>query len=113
MTPLMLSLLLSLQMLGFTPTVEAFSVSAYDNSNGAPPFEGLTASGLYTREGFAACGPSFPFGTWLIVDGRGYICQDRGGAITDGHVDIWMEDEAAAIEWGRQEKWVIVVGEGR
>jgi 3D (Asp-Asp-Asp) domain-containing protein len=113
MTPLMLALLLSLQVLGFTPTVESFSVSAYDNSNGAPPFEGLTASGLYTREGYAACGPSFRFGTVFIIDGRGYICQDRGGAITDGHLDLWMETEASAIEWGRQEKWVIVVGEGR
>jgi 3D (Asp-Asp-Asp) domain-containing protein len=93
--------------------VRSMSVSAYVNSGGAPPYQGLTASGQYTREGFAACGPSFPFGTVFIIDGRGYICQDRGGAITDGHLDLWMADEASALEWGRQEKWVIVVGEGR
>jgi 3D (Asp-Asp-Asp) domain-containing protein len=108
-----LALLLALHSVGFHATVATFSVSAYTNAGGAPPFEGLTASGQYTREGFAACGPSFPFGAYFLVAGKWYICQDRGGEITDGHLDLWMADEAAALEWGRQEKWVIVIGEGR
>jgi 3D (Asp-Asp-Asp) domain-containing protein len=106
-----LALLLALHGVGFHATVATFSVSAYTNAGGAPPFEGLMASGLYTREGYAACGPSYPFGTVFIIDGRGYICQDRGGAITDGHLDLWMADEAAALEWGRQELPVIVLEE--
>jgi 3D (Asp-Asp-Asp) domain-containing protein len=106
-----LALLLALHSVGLHATVVPMSVSAYTNAGGAPPYQGLTASGQYTREGFAACGPSFPFGTVFIIDGRGYICQDRGGAITDGHLDLWMADEAAAVGWGRQTLPVIVLEE--
>jgi 3D (Asp-Asp-Asp) domain-containing protein len=107
------ALLLALHSIGLHATVQSMSVSAYTNAGGAPPYQGLTASGVQTVPQTVACGPSFRFGTVFIIDGRGYICQDRGGAITDGHLDLWMADEAAALEWGRQEKWVIVVGEGR
>jgi 3D (Asp-Asp-Asp) domain-containing protein len=106
-----LALLLALHSVGFHATVATFSVSAYTNAGGAPPFEGLMASGLYTREGYAACGPSFPFGTVFIIGDRAFVCQDRGGAITDGHLDLWMADEAAALTWGRRQLPVIVLEE--
>jgi 3D (Asp-Asp-Asp) domain-containing protein len=106
-----LALLLALHSVGLHATVVPMSVSAYTNAGGAPPYQGLTASGVQTVPQTVACGPSYPFGTVFIIDGRGYICQDRGGAITDGHLDLWMEDEAAALEWGRQTLPVIVLEE--
>jgi 3D (Asp-Asp-Asp) domain-containing protein len=99
------ALLLALHSIGLHATVVSMSVSAYTNAGGAYPFQGLTASGVQT----VACGPSYPFGTVFIIDGRGYICQDRGGAITDGHVDIWMADEVAALDWGRQTLNVVII----
>ena len=35
------------------------------------------------------------FGTVFIVDGVVYVCQDRGSAITDGHLDMDTSEEAA------------------
>ena len=70
------------------------SVSAYAD-------HGYTASGAWTRQGVAACGPSFPFGTMFLVAGKWYACMDRGGLVTDGHLDLWVADEDAAWEWGR------------
>ena len=71
------------------------SVSAYAD-------HGITASGAWTRQGVAACGPSFPFGTLFVVQGRPYVCMDRGSLVTDGHLDLWHSSEDAAWEWGRQ-----------
>jgi len=87
------------------------SVSAYTNSGGVHPYEGLTASGAYTREGVAACGPSYAFGTLFFVPslGRWFVCQDRGGAITDANLDLWFASEDEALEWGRQGLEVIIV----
>jgi 3D (Asp-Asp-Asp) domain-containing protein len=103
------ALLLALHSIGLHATVVSMSVSAYTNAGGAPPYQGLTASGVQTVPQTVACGPSFRFGTVFIIDGRGYICQDRGGAITDGHVDIWMADEVAALDWGRQTLNVVII----
>ncbi len=75
------------------------SVSAYTNADGAG--HGITASGVRTREGMAACGPSFPFGTVFVVQGKPYACMDRGGLVTDGHLDLWVSDEDTAWEFGR------------
>ncbi len=110
MTTAVLSVLLMLRMLGIPTQVVSLSVSAYWDGSGAPPYKGLTASGYYTRPGYCACGPSYPFGTMFYIPGRGaVVCADRGGAITDGHIDLWMESEEAAIEWGRHNLAVIVV----
>jgi 3D (Asp-Asp-Asp) domain-containing protein len=88
------------------------SVSAYVNETGAPPFAGLTASGAYTAPGVAACGPSFPFGMVFYVPGHGaVICLDRGGAITDKHLDLYMAE--GAWEWGRRELPVMILWRGK
>ena len=85
----------------------SMSVSAYTDADGAG--HGITASGAKTRPGIAACGPSFPFGTILLVGAKWYVCMDRGSAITDGHLDVWHQDEDAAWQWGRKELLVVVV----
>jgi 3D (Asp-Asp-Asp) domain-containing protein len=65
---------------------------------------GLTASGTYVEEGRTiACPPSFEFGTKLNIEGIGLrICEDRGGAIKSGHLDLYMDSLNAAIEFGRK-----------
>lgn len=89
-----------------TVSVATFSVSAYTNDtrDRTDPLYGITASGLHTAPGTLACGPSYPFGTIFHVPGYGWaVCVDRGGAITDAHLDLWMEQEADALRWGRRE----------
>lgn len=89
------------------------SVSAYTNADGAWPYQGLTASGVYAVPGVAACGPGYPFGTLVWAPGHGWLtCLDRGPAITNDHIDVWMEDRGAAIEWGRQRLHVLIVRPG-
>ena len=92
------------------PELLSFSVSAYTDANGMPPW-GITASGVQTRDGICACGPSYDFGTLFVLpSGKVLECQDRGGAITDEHLDMWTDDEAWALDvWGRREldAWVI------
>ncbi len=108
--PTILAILLSLRLMGVPAQIESMSVSAYSNANGAPPFAGLTASGYYTRPGYCACGPSYPFGTMFYIPGHGaVVCADRGSATTDGHIDIWMPTEAEAWAFERHELKVVVV----
>ncbi|UKS30185.1 3D domain-containing protein [Paenibacillus sp. HWE-109] len=88
-----------------------YEVTAYTNSfqsTGKRPGDrgyGITASGKKTEEGVtAACGPDLAFGTRVEIPelGRTYTCQDRGGAIKDGHIDVYMTSEKRAKQFGRQ-----------
>lgn len=74
-----------------------FSVSAYCDV-------GMMAGGRETYAGAAACGPGVAFGTQFILgDGRIVECMDRGGLVTDRHIDVWMDSCEAAIQWGRRD----------
>jgi len=69
----------------------------------------ITASGVPPAVGVAACPREWPFGTRLVVPGYGQAtCLDRGGAIVGQRVDVVMETEREALEWGRREvrAWV-------
>ena len=96
-------------------TFATMSVSAYDNASGMPPW-GVTASGARTAPGICACAAGIPFGTLFIpIDGDmplvGYRCEDRGGAVTEGYLDLWMASEAEALRWGRRNiRFAIVKG---
>ena len=102
-------LLLALSLAGIPAETRTLSVSAFTDADGAHPYRGLMASGQYTRQGAAACGPSYAFGTLFVVAGKPYICLDRGPAISDGHLDLWHADRETALLWGRQELAVVVV----
>ena len=79
------------------------NVSAYDDSSGEYPYIGLTASGEKTHHGIVAAGPGIPFGTEVFILGYGKgIVLDRGSAITDSHMDIWMSSNDLAWQWGRR-----------
>lgn len=88
------------------------SVSAFTDADGAPPYRGQMKSGAYTAPGAAACPPSMPFGTVLFVPGfGGVVCLDRGGAVTEGKLDVWTwkgRDWALNI-WERRQLTVVVL----
>jgi 3D (Asp-Asp-Asp) domain-containing protein len=65
---------------------------------------GITASGKKVKEGRTiACPPSLKFGTKLNIDKIGIrVCEDRGGAITSGHLDLYVDSVSEALEFGRK-----------
>lgn len=67
----------------------------------------ITASGAPVEPGVtAACGPDYPFGTQVYIPGYGWrTCQDRGGMIENGEVDIAVEVED--LTWWSGVVWVI------
>ncbi|MCP1159286.1 3D domain-containing protein [Bacillus infantis] len=43
------------------------------------------------------------FGTKVNIDGVGLrICEDRGSAITEGHIDVYVSSLSAAQNFGRK-----------
>ncbi|MGF9741917.1 3D domain-containing protein [Bacillus safensis] len=89
---------------------QTYEVTAYTNgaestgkSAGDPDY-GVTASGARTKTGHTiACPPSMSFGTRLDIEGIGVrTCEDRGGAITEGHIDLYVAGVAQAQAFGRQ-----------
>lgn len=89
---------------------QTYEVTAYTNgaestgkSAGEPDY-GITASGARTKTGHTiACPPSMAFGTRLNIEGIGVrTCEDRGGAITEGHIDLYVAGVSEARDFGRQ-----------
>ncbi|WP_428828506.1 3D domain-containing protein [Bacillus altitudinis] len=90
--------------------IQTYEVTAYTNgaestgkSAGEPDY-GITASGARTKTGHTiACPPSMAFGARLNIEGIGVrTCEDRGGAITEGHIDLYVAGVAEARSFGRQ-----------
>jgi 3D (Asp-Asp-Asp) domain-containing protein len=65
---------------------------------------GITSSGTKVKEGRTiACPPSLKFGTKLNIDKIGIrVCEDRGGAIKSGHLDLYMDSVSEALKFGRK-----------
>lgn len=89
---------------------KTYEVTAYTNgaestgkSAGDPDY-GITANGTRTKTGHTiACPPSMAFGTRLNIEGIGVrTCEDRGGAITEGHIDLYVAGVDEARSFGRQ-----------
>lgn len=90
-----------------TQTFEVTAYTAGAESTGKTPSDptyGITASGEEVREGYTlACPPSMAFGTVVAIEGVGErVCTDRGSAITEGRLDVYMPELEDAIEFGRQ-----------
>ena len=64
----------------------------------------VTASGEPSQPGISiAAGPSVPFGTEMYVPGYGVgVVHDRGGMISDKHIDLMFATRGQALSWGRQ-----------
>lgn len=97
---------------------EIFNVTAYTNGyestqkrKGEDGY-GITASGEKTKAMHtAACPKSMPFGTELYIPyfDNTFVCEDRGGAIKAGKLDIYMETVDEALEFGRRKLEVRVI----
>jgi 3D (Asp-Asp-Asp) domain-containing protein len=97
---------------------QTFEVTAYTSgfeSTGKTPENpayGITASGEMAWEKITiACPPSMKFGTKIYIPALEniYTCQDRGSAITEGKLDIYIEDLNHALMFGRQHLEVIIL----
>jgi 3D (Asp-Asp-Asp) domain-containing protein len=73
--------------------------------------DGITASGKPAKGFICAAPPNYPFGTKFIVNGVVWTCEDRGGAIKGNKLDLLMSSHQSALNWGRQEIEVTVIGE--
>lgn len=67
-----------------------------------------TKTGTWPQRGTVAVDPwVIPLGSWLWVEGYGAgVAEDTGSAIRGNRIDVFMETEAEALNWGR--RWVRV-----
>ncbi len=73
---------------------------------------GITASGSSVQENQTiACPQSLDFGTKIHIPalGQTFTCEDRGSAITSGHLDVYMEKLDNALEFGVQDLQVQII----
>lgn len=99
---------------GIEPVKAVMNCSAYTNStcDKAPtdPSYGITASGARTSAWYTlAAGPSYPIGTVIYipyfanqVNGGWFVVQDRGGAISNSRLDVYMDTYAECKNFGRR-----------
>ena len=75
------------------------------------PLYGITASGEYVQDGFIAAGPELKMGTKVYIPSlrKVFTVKDRGGMITNGHLDVYMTTHKACISFGRQTLEVYVM----
>lgn len=87
--------------------------AGYESCQKTPgdPGYGITASGEKVQEHHTiAAGPSIPFGTKIYIPEfmKTFVVEDRGGAITDRHLDIYMKRLEDANEFGRKDIYVFI-----
>ena len=91
-----------LPLLGQSADARMMEVSAYTHSGG------VMANGQYPYVG-AVASDDLPLGTTVIINGYTYVVADRfGGGYTD-MIDIFVDSEEEAIQFGRQYLDVTVV----
>jgi 3D (Asp-Asp-Asp) domain-containing protein len=93
-----------------TPTKLTLSASGY--TTGEEGVNNITASGETVQEWCTvAMGSSFEFGTKVYIPYFDcvFTVQDRGGAISDGDIDIYFGTMDQCVEFGRRELEVYVL----
>ena len=105
---------LQAKVAGLTPKIVTLNTSAYTASTcdkkPTDPGYGITASGAYVQEWCTvAAGKSYPLGTIMYIpyfkdkpNGGWFVVQDRGGAIKDNKLDVYMETYDDCIKFGRR-----------
>lgn len=101
---------------GISPVV--MNTTAYTAFDEGMDGKGITASGAMVCPWYTvAASKSVPFGTRVYIpyfkdkpNGGVFVVQDRGGAITEGHLDVYMPLEQAANDFGRQNLEVYILG---
>lgn len=96
---------------GKTPIVKTFNTSAYCScSKCCGKSTGKTASGAYASSWYTlAAGKGYPIGTIIYIpyfknqpNGGWFVVQDRGGAISNNKLDVYMGTHSQAIQFGRR-----------
>ena len=89
------------------PVVTTLNVTAYAPDN---VWGDMTACGAHAQSWYTvAAGPSIPFGTVMYIpyfadqpNGGWFVVQDRGGAIGNGNLDVFMDTESECRAFGRR-----------
>ena len=99
---------------GKEPKVITMNVSAYTAStcrkNPSDPGYGITSCGApATAWRTIAAGKSYPIGTVIYIpyfasqpNGGWFVVQDRGGAISNTRLDVYMNTYQECIQFGRR-----------
>jgi len=77
-----------------TVSATAYTATGNGTASGTMPVAGHTL----------AAGSGLPFGTQVYIPALGgvYVVEDRGGAVSDGVIDIYMNSQEECVNWGRQ-----------
>lgn len=76
--------------------IGTFKVTAYTAGSSA-----RTASGTTCEAGRTIAAPSrFAFGTKLMFNDNVYTVEDRGSAIVNNVLDLYVDSESEAVQWG-------------
>jgi len=99
---------------GITPIVKTLNASAYTESTcgkkSTDKGYGITASGERVKAWYTvAAGKAYPMGTVIYIpalknkpNGGWFVVKDRGGAITNNKLDIYMTTYNECIQFGRR-----------
>lgn len=98
---------------GSEPRIErrVMRVTAYTSRDRGMDGRGITKSGERVQEGRTiAADQSIPFGTEIFIPalGKTFVVCDRGGAISRGRLDLYMEKRSDAFEFGVRELEVFI-----
>ena len=92
-------------------TVKVMNVSAYCSCKSCcGKTNGITSSGNKAQAWYTvAAGSGYPIGTRIYIpyfkdqpNGGWFVVQDRGGAISNGKLDIYMNSHSEALSFGRK-----------
>jgi len=96
---------------GIEPTVTTFNTSAYCACMSCcGKTNGITASGAKAAAWYTvAAGKGYKMGTVIYIpaladkpNGGWFVVQDRGGAISNSKLDVYMNSHYEALQFGRQ-----------
>ena len=96
---------------GITPIVKNFNTSAYCACSKCCGWStGITASGARATAWYTlAAGSGYKIGTVIYIpafadkpNGGWFVVQDRGGAISNSKLDVYMDSHYQALQFGRK-----------
>lgn len=96
---------------GMTPKVVNLNASAYCScAICCGKTNGITSSGSKASEWYTlAAGSGYPLGTVIYIpafankpNGGWFVVEDRGGAISNNKIDVYMGSHSAALQFGRK-----------
>lgn len=102
---------LAARVAGKSPVVVSMNTSAYCScAKCCGKTTGITSSGAKASSWYTvAAGKGYPIGTVIYIpslknkpNGGWFVVQDRGGAISNSRIDIYMGSHNQALEFGRK-----------